>query len=342
MDVTTGGVLSEPVITIALIATLISFSITTLFYIIGMSFNLHKLKQWCKSEYFHLGATIFLIAFFTLTIIAFETATTEISYEMLREATGGTPVVDPYTGNVIPVTPSNAGNINSFLVSKVFINKALDCAERAYKLTYYIDALVEPVEKRSIGTAGSAPLLGWPLTGLVSLLHYIGNNLTFAMVAFYFLLQLISFSETTMLTVFLPIGIILRAFPLTRGAGALMMAIAIGMYFVFPLSFVIMIGMQGNLASSCSIGATDLGVQEDYCLNPSEALQQEAKVEEVLKDKTLWEKVEQLKADVATMILQALFYPVVAFMITFTFIRAVSSMFGGDLAELGRGLIKLI
>ncbi|HIH30560.1 TPA: hypothetical protein HA243_04120, partial [Candidatus Micrarchaeota archaeon] len=40
--------------------------------------------------------------------------------------------------------------------------------------------------------------------------------------------------------------------------------------------------------------------------------------------------------------LQAIFYPLASLIITISFIRQTGSLFGADLAEIGRGLIKLI
>ena len=40
--------------------------------------------------------------------------------------------------------------------------------------------------------------------------------------------------------------------------------------------------------------------------------------------------------------MQALFYPLAALIITFSFIRQTGSLLGADLAEIGRGLIKII
>ncbi len=49
---------------------------------------------------------------------------------------------------------------------------------------------------------------------------------------------LFMFISATMMYYFLPIGVILRGFPLTRAAGAFMMAVAVGAYFVLPLTYV--------------------------------------------------------------------------------------------------------
>ncbi len=52
-------------------------------------------------------------------------------------------------------------------------------------------------------------------------------------------LYLFGFINVTMLHYFLPVGVVLRAFSLTRPVGALFMAVALGAYFVLPLTYVV-------------------------------------------------------------------------------------------------------
>lgn len=51
--------------------------------------------------------------------------------------------------------------------------------------------------------------------------------------------SLLYFCKATMLQLFLPIGVILRTFPFTRAIGGFIMALAIGMAIVFPLTYVL-------------------------------------------------------------------------------------------------------
>ncbi|MFH1393439.1 MAG: hypothetical protein ABII71_02550 [Candidatus Micrarchaeota archaeon] len=69
----------------------------------------------------------------------------------------------------------------------------------------------------------------------------ITNNLaTVILIALNAQAFLILYIKHNMLTVFLPVGILLRSFHVTRGAGALFIATAIGFYFVFPIMFLLL------------------------------------------------------------------------------------------------------
>ncbi len=48
----------------------------------------------------------------------------------------------------------------------------------------------------------------------------------------------LTFVSVTMMYYFLPVGVILRTFSPTRRVGAFMMALSIGFYFVFPLTYI--------------------------------------------------------------------------------------------------------
>lgn len=61
---------------------------------------------------------------------------------------------------------------------------------------------------------------------------------------------LIGFIKEKMLALFLPIGIVLRSFPFTRSKGSAMIAIALGFYLVFPLTYYLSVQV---LVNHCAI-----------------------------------------------------------------------------------------
>jgi hypothetical protein len=133
-----------------------------------------------------------------------------------------------------------------------------------------------------------------------------------------------------------------------------MISIAIGCYFVFPISIVTLMAMQGN---SIAVGGatmqeganayalcTTVGILPNFEMMCGDDIVGYFLKEEELKmgAKTLEERVTTIGEQIVALYLQAMFYPLVALIITFTFIRSTATIFGADLAELGRGLLKLI
>ncbi len=174
--------------------------------------------------------------------------------------------------------------------------------------------------------------------------------LTFYMYAYYILVSLLIFIKY-FAGYFFSVGVVLRSLPFTRGAGAYLMAVSIGLYFVFPLSYLFI----GSLAmpylkseiASCVPGSA--GVLA--CTLPDLPEVQTGGLDSGL------ETVSLFKANFATL-LRAIetdlfgfvrhiaaavcLLPFVALVITITFILNVTGVFGGNIPEIGRGLVKLI
>ena len=186
----------------------------------------------------------------------------------------------------------------------------------------------------------------------MSLNHYINNNLVYLVLFHYVQYSLLQFAAYTMLPVFLPIGLALRAFPVTRGAGGLVTAIALGFAFVFPISYVLIVAMMPGVQGACTqlnlvpqnpnyqtlTGGQDKG---NPCLtNEGAQIENHFRVEK--SQNWLSQQLDYYSQLLGLLFMQALFYPLAALIITFTFIRQTGSLFGADLAEIGRGLIKII
>ena len=158
----------------------------------------------------------------------------------------------------------------------------------------------------------------------------------------YFILQL---SQFTMLQVFLPIGLALRAFPATRGAGGLVTAFALGFAFVFPICYVLIVAMMPNAGAVCAqvsvMNAEARAAHSDPCLN-TEGAQMQQYYQLKSEQGRVAGVLTFMQESINIFFLQSMFYPLAALIVTFTFIRQTGSLFGADLAEIGRGLIKII
>ena len=80
-------------------------------------------------------------------------------------------------------------------------------------------------------------LAGWQqiLSGLGPLIYAVAVGL----LATYAQRAMLTFAQNNMLTVFLPLGIMARSFPLTRKMGGTIIAMALALYFVYPLTLVL-------------------------------------------------------------------------------------------------------
>ena len=150
---------------------------------------------------------------------------------------------------------------------------------------------------------------------------------------------LIKYVSMNMLTIFLPFGLFLRSFHFTRGVGAFFIAIAIGLYFIFPVVFVItdpgfvkvsssqLGGTQMIKAKSCY--PTFSGVVSAAASSPSGGGDSSA---------ALPSMVALVKKTYTSLLL----HPFVALSITLVFFRYLMYFFGGEPYELMRFMAKMV
>ena len=327
------------------------FFITVFLHMVANAFNLTSLRMWVKSEYMQVAASFFIIA---LAGAAEITATPFFQQvNGISSYVTGTTVMN--TGNVAltaaGTAPNSAGDPSA--IGEAYLKTVIGCEQSLYSIIYTVNFYFEDAGKLSYDVRGNEPSAsGFALAGWVSLYHYINNNLVYLVLFHYVQYGLLQFASATMLAVFLPLGLVLRAFPLTRGAGGLVTAIALGFAFVFPMSYVLIVAMMPGVQGACTelgqmpqnqnyqtlTGGQDRG---NPCLT-NEGAQIENYYRVKMSQNWLGQQLDYYSQLLGLLFMQALFYPLAALIITFTFIRQTGSLFGADLAEIGRGLIKII
>lgn len=322
---------------LATAVALISFFITVLVHMASKAMSLQNAEMWAKSEYAQ-AAVSFLIIFFA---IAMQTAGASAVSQV-------TAAVASASGN-LPLTASlqnSLGDPNT--IAKAYIQTVIACEVNIYRLVYIPNLYIEMSSKFSIAGLGSEALgAGFALTGWVSLFHYIMNNIVYLVLYHYMQHNVIVFSQYTMLPVFLPIGLVLRAFAPTRGAGGFITAFALGFAFVFPMSYVLIVALMPSYDTYCGqvTAAADpdspLFGNANPCFNSvGGSMAGYYRLKSI--EHTLPNLMDKIGAALHLLFLQAVFYPLASLIVTFSFIRQTGNLFGADLAEIGRGLIKII
>jgi len=165
----------------------------------------------------------------------------------------------------------------------------------------------------------------------------------------YFWIELVKFSGY-IATFMLPTGIAMRAFPGTRGMGAMFISISLGFLFVFPLSYLMLMYVSGITPSQVQESSLETvpgyeelkEVADVTCLDVSTIgtykdvvfyLYQQGKIDSLL---------DALSGRLEEYFLVVFAYPAAALTITYTFIRSFGMMLGAELGEIGKGLIKLL
>jgi len=169
------------------------------------------------------------------------------------------------------------------------------------------------------------------------------NILNLIVLDIYTLKTALKFCEASMMQIFFPVGIVLRAFPLSKKLGSTFIAIAIGFYIVFPLLIDMNVYLHSNQEDLLEQANTKLeGFKNEYDI--TESFQSD--------DPVVWENAIRsiIKiipggsfVDLATEIHFAIAHAIadlifwffiltgVALILTITFVRELSRFIGGDI-----------
>jgi hypothetical protein len=320
----------------ALTAVLMHFLLLSVLYMASKVISSQDLYRWVKSELAQAAASAMLVAFLFAVVggqsygVAFLQNQTEL-----------------IAGNVLMPGAAGAGNIevraDPFIASYAFLRNMADCVRIKYMDEFKSNRRVERALSMSISlmVAGFVipldfQILLFSLYQQMVLSHYLANNYTWLALALYFQINFLKWVETSMFTVYLPIGVVLRIFPWTRGAGGLLIALAIGLYIIYPLMFVIMIANSGSAPEGCQ--PVPVTVEQNLCTTDPASfvdLIEAGKAQASLNSGTLG-------GPASTMVVFGYFYPITVLVVVFAFVRAIAPFLGADIAEMGRGLFRMI
>jgi len=314
---------------ICLILAMASFFIAVIVHMTAMTFGQPSLTLWAKSEYAQVAVS-FLILFFAVGMYDF-------GNRVVIEVT--TAMVDA-NGNIQMSGIMHQAGADAITVTKAYIMQGpINCEKTIYQIVQATNNPLEVIGTLSIDALGVEGISGGFVTsGWTSLAHYLMRTITYLGLFHYIQYGILNFSQYTMLQIFLPVGLLFRIFPPTRGIGGLITGFALGFAFIFPMSYLLIISV---LPDSFACGGVQMTMTDlDPCFNNYGSIMKEMIKQKA--DSNDMGVMEQLTHTVSLLYMQAFMYPMVALIVTFSFIRQTSSLLGADLAEIGRGLMKII
>ncbi len=283
-------------------------------YAIGFALNLARVKKYAVSELLQTSATALIV----VVLIAALVQAFEYVGGLGSITCGGEEITDPIDADMCRTT------------------ELLNTVSERYD--YVRDADIAPEQQTSlrISVVGVPVFVGsWMLPNIwkkVETYHsvaYICVNLMIGLSAKLFMLQYI---RENMLTVFLPLGIILRTFHFTRGIGAFFISIGIGFFFIYPtVTFI----MDSSFSESLDGAGLPEIITTGMCNMPmfgsfsygSAALAQYGSRSDLASQVSLSKNLSQFVADLQTVLL---YNNMVAFALTLTFLRYSTTILGGD------------
>lgn len=323
---------------LAIAAIMICVIFNTLTYMAGVVFQSEHLKKYAEGEFLQVTASAMLI-FFGVALLNMLMGSTGGAGGFFGEALGGASTVScsaVSSGSYAVFTEAQFGGgpLGAF---KCKIQEKITALDMAYNNVFAENMPLERFTSLCISIFGVPVYCGdWSIQQhqQVEMNHLIATKIVGLLMPLHAEYVLVEYIQNNMLAVFLPLGLLLRIFPITRGVGGLFIAMAIGFYFVFPFFYIVtdptyvkadqkMTDMQqGMCFTGFSGAAVVLSSQYVGAFGTGLALGNASDL------------VFQLT--IATM-----FYPFVAFVIAMIFIRAVTPLLGGDTGELMKMAARL-
>ncbi len=311
---------------VCLLISVISVIGTAILIMAAKLFSLKELEQGAKAELTFAISTVFIVLFLVLAVNFADSLATEFAKE---------------SSKIIFGREMHANNF--WEVSKLYMNNIYECYLISEKILVSIDAGVSTIARLNFSALMFDPIGAYTfgmmhefIANILGLLYYFkwGYKLMIKTVDFFFYIGF---------PILFPTGVALRAFPPTRGTGAYIMAFSIGIYFIFPIAYLLAIGVMQSpffcptfflkfvplLLDPCETEDINIfGLAFSWVMGNLEFINVFFK-----------EFIPGLLREVC---LNLCIFPFVALMITFSFVNSGSSLFGANIPEVGRGLVKLI
>ena len=237
---------------------------------------------------------------------------------------------------------------NFWEFAKAYMNMVYQCYLSAEKMLVSLDAVFALIGSFKIFVSYFDPMKAFPFEVMREAVENLLNIIYFLKLGYKLMIKTVDFFYYIGFPILMPTGVALRAFPPTRGTGAYLIAFCVGLYFVFPVAYLLAVGLMYVPYSCPFMFAGPFMKITPIILDPCELndpfgvfgivyawfIANQAPIKVFL--------TEGINAVLQQFCLNLCIFPFVAIMIMFSFINSGSSLFGANIPEIGRGLVKLI
>lgn len=349
---------------ISIAAAALSVVISAMLIMVSRLFSLRSLEQVAKTEFVYAASTVLIVMMVVGMIQVAEPRLAGGSgslVEHLYLSNFQVSCTDPSFANT-SVCAGTAFSSQQTLIdwAKLYMETPTKCVQKFMQVLYWLEVPVAAGTSIYMEIFMSEHASGFGLKWIEERIMNAATSFTFYMYAFYMMVHMLNFIKYYA-GFFFSIGVALRAFPPTRGTGAYLMAISFGLYFVFPLAYITIASfslphVQSNivnldmvnssasgLAYACSLPAIPPDVKSYACgaadagrfLGMRNLLQANG---DTLSNMLRF----QLPDFERNLVHSICIFPMMAFVVLLTFVLNTTNLFGGNIPEIGRGLVKLI
>ena len=290
------------------IAVTLSYTIAAVLFMFGIALRNDRLRTFGTGELYEATATAIMAIMFTFIAAVF--------FGLLPSITVGN--INPYDAALTYI--STTINVTYSTASNLFYIGAVDSSLTSFNIQGSIPNLADPLAP--IPIVSPLPIMAlpfyyaffWPAMTILTMMFE-------AMISLYTQFYLIVFFMYAAVPVFLIPGIIFRALIPTRNLGGMMMAIAIGFYFVMPMLFAV--AYYFTSTSILSQLSQTQSVLNQY-RNSQDSLPQAAS-----PSSPLVTTLSQAKSTISDYWLSILFFPALILAMTYMLITQMAEILGG-------------
>lgn len=318
----------------ALTLAFIMLMLTALAYAVGFGFNIAHLKTWGKNELYQAIASLVIVAALVGLLTSLDAA--------LAADVGCT------------------GTGCHILLARNYTTAMYSNLREMNKLILRTNTWLLMLASMSVGWEGLvAPWLNFMFTPLAGF-HVITDSLntTFDLITKVMIVMkaVEVFFDLTMFSLYptlLALGIVLRSFFMTRRLGGLLMAVAIGVYFVLPIVYLLAHAVVGATTAKTYVLIIDPSALEEAYTSAQGTGLGKSLVPHKPENFGLWDAItgtltggswligdEGVFEKTAKILIYATFVPFVSLITTISFVKILSQNLGGDI-EIA-GLTRLI
>ena len=359
---------------IALIMVGLSFAIVAIIYMLARIFNSDRLKKIAYSEFLTALGTLIIVGMLIGLITIISNITFNLSMEMAR-------INSPAYYELLKQELGQhtiTQDIVHFFPAQHYVNSISRCVRQLYIINFCSGLIIEPMAEMAESITGSDKIgAALPVVVVRNMLRTYATTLTTLLYTTYIQKHLLLLIQQVALTIFLPIGIVLRAFPLTRGAGNTFIALSIGAYFVYPLGYSILLmisttpeGFQNKCGVSVQQGVPSPAEGCVAAFGKSTLLSSALLVPTLGLDKLLSATgigkfftlsglrglaigtavglpailsfVNQIQPLIVEVLIYTVVQPFIVVAVTLTFVKSFATFLGADVQDMVQGLIRII
>jgi hypothetical protein len=345
--------------TISIAIAALSIIASAILIMLSRLFSLRNLEQVAKTEFVFAVSTVVIVMMIVTLISVAEPQLGGNRGSLARcmYLMSGNPPI-PCTSMAVLSDPSDPKNKLETLIDwmKLYMATPTNCVQKFMNVLYALEVPIAAMTSVYMEIFMSEHASGFGFKWIEERLMNTASSLTFYMYAFFILVHTLNFIKYYA-GFFFSVGVALRAFPPTRGAGAYVMALSFGLYFIFPLAYITVATLFLPHVSSNILEQSQVSGSIQYACALPEAPDISmmncggATVARALELPDIIRASEDTLNDMLTvgidgftrhLVYAICIFPMIAFTILLTFVLNATGLFGGNIPEIGRGLVKLI